>query len=149
MSYCGSQGPGPGPAAAPASRLCPSTPCCSLAWGAWPSPQEKQGNSGGRAGPSARTADGFWTQTAVAAQQGFYLFYFSLNICCQTSYRSKLLHSTTSHLLFRIGRIRQVEVKSKHRRAGRSTKMHSWTDGIRYRVHNLIIKNIYMYISIM
>lgn len=27
--------------------------------------------------------------------------------------------------------------------------MQSWTDGIQYRVHNLIIKNIYMYISIM
>lgn len=27
--------------------------------------------------------------------------------------------------------------------------MHRSTDGVRYRVHNLIIKNIYMYISIM
>lgn len=64
----------------------------------------------------------FWSQTG-GSPAGFYLFYyFSLNICCQTSYRSKLLHSTTSHLLFRIGRIRRVEVKSKHRRAGKAPR---------------------------
>lgn len=65
------------------------------------------------------------SQTGVAARQGFifiFFFYFSLNICCQTLYRSKLLHSTTSHLLFRIGRIRRVEVKSKHRRAGKAPR---------------------------
>ena len=64
------------------------------------------------------------SQTGVAARQGFIFifFYFSLNICCQTLYRSKLLHSTTSHLLFRIGRIRRVEVKSKHRRAGKAPR---------------------------
>lgn len=64
------------------------------------------------------------SQTGVAARRGFIFifFYFSLNICCQTLYRSKLLHSTTSHLLFRIGRIRRVEVKSKHRRAGKAPR---------------------------
>lgn len=90
----------------------------------------------------------FWTQTG-GSPAGFYLFYyFSLNICCQTSYRSKLLHSTTSHLLFRIGRIRRVEVKSKHRRAGKAPRCIARQMGYD-TVHNLIIKNIYMYISIM
>uniref|UniRef100_A0A8B9BTS2 Uncharacterized protein n=1 Tax=Anser brachyrhynchus TaxID=132585 RepID=A0A8B9BTS2_9AVES len=115
------------------------------------------GSGGRRGGPGPCSARAltprawrgtFWSQTG-GSPAGFYLFYyFSLNICCQTLYRSKLLHSTTSHLLFRIGRIRRVEVKSKHRRAGKAPRCIARQMGYD-TVHNLIIKNIYMYISIM